>query len=378
MASRSLLLVSALATAALGDVLDLDITVRNGYRTIEVDLGTPGGPFDVMYDTGSSTLWVLDGNCTAECVNVSGYSRHGYNLTSTGVDLGVNDTNVYSGGTISGFTATDMLTIPNTNVSYRQSFAVITDSTWADLAADGFLGLASTSIAFKNTTAPFEQMMQDGLLDEPRFGIYQGSGISTMANPDPENNGVFTFGGSHEDTYADGELQWMEMLSPFEIYKTPLQGIQGHNSSNGQNYSSEVLNWYGDVIFDTGAGSITLPEEQIESVYAMTPFSYSEISSGYRPLCSEFNETWSVSFTLGFYGDGVTFNLTGDQLAVPGYQDDDHCFPPFISWSSGNTIIGQYWLSNFYAIFDFGSFDQESYNIRVGLAPLKKEYLPKA
>lgn len=173
------------------------------------------------------------------------------------MDLGVNDTNVYSGGTISGFTATDMLTIPNTNVSYRQSFAVITDSTWADLAADGFLGLASTSIAFKNTTAPFEQMMQDGLLDEPRFGIYQGSGISTMANPDPENNGVFTFGGSHEDTYADGELQWMEMLSPFEIYKTPLQGIQGHNSSNGQNYSSEVLNWYGDVIFDTGEAPTT-------------------------------------------------------------------------------------------------------------------------
>ncbi|PWY90592.1 aspartyl protease [Aspergillus sclerotioniger CBS 115572] len=377
MASRSLLLVSALATAALGDVLDLDIKVRNGYRTVEVDLGTPGGPFDLLYDTGSSSLWVLDGDCTTECENVSGYSRHKYNLTSTGVNLMANDTNDYSGGTITGFAASDILTVPNTNASYRQSFAVITDSTWADLAADGFIGMASSSIAFKNTTTSFEQMLQDGLLDEPRFGIYQGTGVSTMDEPNPENNGVLTFGGSHEDKYADGELQWIEMLSPFEIYKTPLQGIQGHNTSNGQNYSSDLLNWYGDVIFDTGAGTINIPEDQIEAVYAVTPFSYAKISSGYRPLCSEFNETWSVSFTLGFYGDGVTFNLTGDQLAVPGYQDDDHCFPPFISWSSPNTLIGQYWLSNFYSVFDWGSFEQESYNIRIGLAPLKKEYLPK-
>lgn len=222
-----------------------------------------------MYDTGSSTLWVLDSNCTDDCVNVSGlvhhspffttilltstsYSRHSYNLTSTGVDLGIEDSIDYSGGTVSGFTATDILTVPDTDVSYRQSFAVITDSTWAALAADGFIGLASSTIAFKNTTSAFEQMMQDGLLDEPRFALYAGSGVSTTSNPDPENNGVFTFGGSHEDIYADGDLQWMTMLSPFEIYKTNLLGIQGYNISNGQNMSSAVLNWYGQVIFDTG------------------------------------------------------------------------------------------------------------------------------
>ncbi|GLA33883.1 hypothetical protein AnigIFM63309_003906 [Aspergillus niger] len=378
MASKTLLLIPALATAALGSVLDLDIKVQNGYRTIEVDLGTPGGPFDLMYDTGSSTLWVLDSNCTDDCPNVSGYSRHGYNLTSTGVNLGVNDSIAYSGGTVSGFTATDILTVPDTNVSYRQSFAVITDSTWAALAADGFIGLASSTIAFKNTTTAVEQMMQDGLLDEPRFAIYAGSGVSTVTNPDPENNGVFTFGGSHEETYADGELQWMKMLSPFEIYKTNLLGIQGHNNSDGQALSSDVLNWYGQVIFDTGASSISIPNDQIEAMYALTPFSYADISSGYRPLCSDFNDTWSISFTMGFYGEGVTFNLTGDELAVPGYQDDDHCFPPFNPWDSYNTIIGQHWLSNFYAVFDFGSFDPETYDIRVGLAPLKKEYLPSA
>lgn len=44
-------------------------------RTIEVDLGTPGGPYDLLYDTGSTDLWVLDGKCTDDdCPNGSGYS----------------------------------------------------------------------------------------------------------------------------------------------------------------------------------------------------------------------------------------------------------------------------------------------------------------
>ncbi|RAH50591.1 pepsin-like aspartic protease [Aspergillus brunneoviolaceus CBS 621.78] len=380
MVLRSLLLAPVLATASLGSVIDLDIKVRNGYRTIEVDLGTPGGPYDLLYDTGSTDLWVLDGKCTDDgCPNGSGYSRHKYNLTSTGKNLGLNGSIEYSGGTVEGYSASDILSIPGTNVSYRQSFLVATDSTWAALGADGFLGLGSSTIAINNATAPFEQMMQDELLDQPRFAIYAGKGVSTTSEPNPENNGVFTLGGSHEDIYADGELQWLQTESPFEIFKTGLYGMQGHNTtSDGKNQSSELLNWYGTAIFDTGASSIEIPEQYIDEVYAMTPFKYSDLLNGYRPLCSEFNKTWSVSFTIGFYGEAPTFTLTGDQLAVPGYQDDDHCFPPFNAWNSFNTIFGQHWMQNFYMVYDFGSFEPESYNIRLGIAPLKKEYRHRA
>ncbi|RAL10252.1 pepsin-like aspartic protease [Aspergillus homomorphus CBS 101889] len=379
MALRSVLLASVLATASLASVIDLDIKVRNGYRTIEVDLGTPGGPYDLLFDTGSATLWVVDEDCNDGCPNVSGYTRHKYSPTSTGTYLGVADSIAYTGGTIDGFGASDILSIPGTNVSYRQTFAVATASTWSALGADGFLGLGSSTIAFKNTTAPFEQMMQDGLLDKPRFAIYQGTGVSTTSQPNPVNNGVFTFGGSHEDIYADGEFQWIQMESPFEVYKTGFHGVQGHNiTADGKNQSGQLLNWYGDVVFDTGASSISISESHIDEVYAMTPFSYADLLNGYRPLCSEFNDTWSVSFTVGFSGEAATFTLTGDQLAVPGYVDDDHCFPPFNSWNSENTILGQHWMQNFYMVFDFGSFDPESYNIRLGIAPLKKEYRHRA
>ena len=85
-----------------------------------------------------------------------------------------------------------------------------------------------------------------------------------------------------------------------------------------------------------------------------------------------------MSFTIGASGEEQTFAVTGSMLALPGYQDDAHCFPPFDSWESQNVIVGQLWLRNFYSVFDFGAFDQADYQMRMGFAALKDEYLPKA
>lgn len=125
-----------------------------------------------------------------------------------------------------------------------------------------------------------------------------------------------------------------------------------------------------------GSDLIELPESHIAAVYNMTPWSYDQLLTGYRPLCSDFNNTWSISFTFGTDDTHKTFTVTGDQLAIPGYVDDDHCFPPFNPWGSNNTILGARWMSNFYSVFDFGSFEPSGYDLRIGFAPLKKEYRP--
>lgn len=114
------------------------------------------------------------------------------------------------------------------------------------------MGLASSTIAFPNTTAPFENAMQLGLLDQPRFAIYQGTGLSTVANPNPDNNGVLTMGGSHEDVYADGEIEFVPINTPFQVYKAQFQGVRGSNHFANQNEQHGSIKWDGDVVFDTG------------------------------------------------------------------------------------------------------------------------------
>lgn len=125
-----------------------------------------------------------------------------------------------------------------------------------------------------------------------------------------------------------------------------------------------------------GSALIELPESQIDAAYNMTPWTYAQLMTGYRPLCSDFNSTWSISFSFGPANAFKTFTVTGDQLATPGYVDDEHCFPPFNSWSSDNVILGAQWMGNFYSIFDFGSFEPSEYDLRVGFAPLREEYRP--
>jgi saccharopepsin len=95
-------------------------------------------------------------------------------------------------------------------------------------------------------------------------------------------------------------------------------------------------------------------------------------------LCSDFTDDWSVSFTIGDSGEQQIFTVTGSRLALPGYVDDDYCFPPFNSWDSHNVIVGALWMRNFYSVFDFGAFQQQDYQMQMGFAPLKEEYLPKA
>lgn len=184
-------------------------------------------------------------------------ARTTYNLTSTGEAFyNTTDSIDYDGGVVSGYLVSDIARIPGTNVSFRQKFASVTSSSWASLGADGFLGLASSSIAFTNTTSPFENAMQLGLLDQPRFAIYQGAGIPTESNPSPENNGVLTMGGSHEDVYADGEVQFVPIEEPFEVYKAKFLGLSGMNHFAGQKKQHNSLNWTGDMVFDTGKAKL--------------------------------------------------------------------------------------------------------------------------
>lgn len=119
---------------------------------------------------------------------------------------------------------------------------------------------------------------------------------------------------------------------------------------------------------------MVVPNSQVEAIYAMTPFNYTALLHGFLPKCSDFNDSWSIDLSFG----NQTFSVTGDMLAQPGYQADDNCFPPFDGWDSDNVIIGARWMSNFYSVWDFGNTVEGLYDIRLGFAPLKKEYLPVA
>lgn len=290
----------------------------------------------------------------------------------------------YLGGVTAGEGAKDVFSLPTSpNTTWTQSFLAADQSSWFNIPADGFLGLAFSTITDANTTTMVETLMQDGLLDEPRFGLFYGTNLKdTGAGP---GDGTLTFGGSHEDQYVDGEMKWAELSSPgdnAQLWRVNMQYMVGSQPATNANTTGSVQStvtlsgaWG---VFDTGAGRIYVPDPYVESIYESIGMNYSAILNGdVIPLCEDFTDAWSVEFNFGDSWNPTTITLTGDMLKKPGFAtgEEKYCWPPFdTSGSNGLFLFGGDFLHLFYTVFDFGAFEPVNYTARIGFGALKEEY----
>lgn len=288
----------------------------------------------------------------------------------------------YFGGVTAGPTYNDKFGVSvgdDETYTWTQSFLSADQSSWNNLGADGFMGLAFNSISDGNTTTVVENLLQQGALDQSRFAIYYGTEFNqTGSNPD----GVLTIGGSHEDKYVDGEITYVPLRieDSFQVWRTVLTSITGTQEKGGKKSSTtNDLSFYGNAVFDTGAGSISVPNSMVDEIYESIGWDYEAILHGkHIPLCSEFNSTWSFTFNFGEGGLDPNLTMTGDQFARPGFAyRDDACYPPFEgSDNEGMFLIGTPLMEQFYTIFDFQGDKVEDFSPRIGFGQLKKEMKP--
>ncbi|KAF7595539.1 hypothetical protein BBP40_005574 [Aspergillus hancockii] len=347
-----------------------------------MSIGTPPQTHFLLFDTGSSSTWVVDQTCAVTCDNGSGYKREGYNVSasSSGKALGTYGKIDYFGGVTAGPGVADRFSLPvgakgNAALTWNQTFLAANESNWRFISADGFLGLAFSTIAVANTTTVVETLMQQGRLDEPRFGIYYGKETqNTGANPE----GVLTIGASREERYIDGDITYVPLRpeSEYQVWRAKLSLVTG-TSNGGKKQATSQVGDSGRVVFDTGAGSLQLPSNIIGGVYASIGMNWTAIiETGYVPMCSDFNSSWSVTFNFGDSEQDPKVTLTGDQLARPGFADNkDACFPPFEdSGSDGFGLFGTPLLHKFYTVWDFGAADVKAYHPHVGFGKLKENF----
>ncbi|KAK1463517.1 hypothetical protein CMEL01_13586 [Colletotrichum melonis] len=358
---------AAVASVATAAVLDLGIIVDNGYKVVEFGIGTPAKTFRLLFDTGSSSSWATDSQCLAKgnCNNGSGYDRTGYsiNASTSGHYTGESAVIPYLGGDVAGPTVAEKWTIGN--FTWDQSFIAANESNWAALAADGFMGLGFSSIIDGGANTVVETLMAENRLDAAKFGIYYGTEAKNTSGV--PGDGVLTIGGSREHEYIEGDLVTIPITrvdGTYDVWRSTILKVNGtRTTSNGSVIETETDFDQARVVFDTGAGSITLPTKQNLAVYESIGMNYTKILKGeHIPLCSEFNSSWSFKFTFGDYRYPQTIEIPGDQLARPGFAyRDDACWPPFEDGAqSGFVLIGTPLLRNFYTVWDYGSAANET------------------
>jgi len=314
----------------------------NAQYYAEVLIGTPPQSFDVIYDTGSSNLWVPE----VGCVNCGYFWLHGgknkydQKKSSTFVEVGSSFDIQYGSGAVSGKFEEDTVTLAQDIAVQKQQFGSIHDAKGMGVAYafsyfDGILGLGFDSISVGGVETVFHNAIDQGLVEEGMFAFYLGDNA----------DGELTFGGYDEEKFT-GELKWVP-LSEETYWRIAIDSIQIGS------YSSESS----DGIVDSGTSLIVGPTKDVREI-ANEIGAKPMITGQYTVDCETLQDIPDIEWTI----DGTAYSVPGEKLVI---QSSGLClfammgvdFPsPGPKW-----ILGDVFMRVYYTVFDYD-------NARIGFA----------
>ncbi|KAF9369564.1 hypothetical protein CPB97_003490 [Podila verticillata] len=335
------------ANLASGSTLSIPAINADVSYLIKVGLGTPAHYFNLIFDTGSSDLWVKSASFNPKS-------------SSTYKDLNETWTITYGSGNASGEEYTDITTIGNFN--FTQEFGIASTTAGFD-GVDGLVGFGPDDLSpitnkGENIPTPVDNLLKAGLIPTNSIGVY----FQPITNGSTQvTNGEVTFGGADSTKYS-GSITYVPITtaSPANEY----WGIDISSITYGTTKVTSTIHG----IVDTGTTLILLSSSAISALYRNIPGAKLDNNSGlYTIPSSQVSKLQKITFTIG----GKAFTLSPAQYTVPQNQDTNlgGKTNTTYTWigSLGNNqpglafILGQKFLEHYYSIFD-------TTNKRVGLA----------
>ncbi|XP_003803825.2 napsin-A-like, partial [Otolemur garnettii] len=140
----------------------------------EIGLGTPPQNFSVVFDTGSSNLWVPSRRCHFFSVPCWFHHRFNPSASSSFRPNGTKFAIQYGSGRLNGILSEDKLTIGG----LKGASVVFGEALWEPSLTftfahfDGILGLGFPTLAVEGVRPPLDVLVEQGLLDKPVFSFY--------------------------------------------------------------------------------------------------------------------------------------------------------------------------------------------------------------
>ncbi|KAM4047759.1 gastricsin-like [Anomaloglossus baeobatrachus] len=305
----------------------------------QISIGTPPQNFLVLFDTGSSNLWVPSSNCQSEaCGNHNVFNP---SQSSTYTSNGQQFTMSYGSGSVSGVFGYDTVNVQGLTITNQEIGLTYTESgsSFYYSKFDGIFGMAYPAMSAGGATTVMQGMLQQNLLNYPIFSVYMSS-----------QSGEVIFGGVDNSLYS-GQITWAPVAQ--EVYW--LIGIDEF-AVNGQ-----ATGWCSQgcqAIVDTGTSPLTIPQQYMGTL--LQYLGAQQENGEFVVDCNNVQNLPSISFTIN-----------GNQFPIPasGYinQYNGYCSvaveETYLPSQNGQPlwILGDVFLRQYYSVYDMS-------NNRVGFA----------
>lgn len=311
----------------------------------EIQLGSPPQPFTVVFDTGSSNLWVPSTHCNSIACFL--HKRYDSQKSETFAENGTEFSIRYGTGSLEGFISEDTLTLGGIKIEH-QGFAESVKEpgfTFAFAKFDGILGLGYDNIAVQHTVPPFYHMVNRDLIDEPLFSFWLNNAAEGA------EGGELIFGATDPSHYK-GEIIWSDIRRK-GYWEITMEDIK----FGGESIELDPVG----AAIDTGSSLLVAPTT-IADLINHELGAEKNWAGQYIVDCEKVPDLPEFCFVFS----GKDFCLTGEDYVlnvqnqcISGFMGMDIPEPAGPLW-----IVGDVFLRKFYSVYDLG-------NNRVGLAPSK-------
>ncbi|THV07897.1 acid protease [Dendrothele bispora CBS 962.96] len=336
---------SAIAARDQGNVLNLN--------NVNEFVGTRY--FSVVFDTGSSDLWLLSNDCvTSDCLRVPRYS----NVSSSNLSISDKPFKLdYLQGSVTGVVASETVTLGSFKI-VSQVFGLVKeaeDLSFSSTGNSGILGLSFPSEA----SIPFSlgpSLLQNifGSLEEPYFAFKLG----TQSGPN-DTSSSFTFG-QLDPELANSTSDFFNVpvskagADDYTYWKLSILNLTMNGTTIPLSHSS-ISGTYSQVaVLDTGTTMVLGPSDDVQTFWTFVGLGsaarLNPLSMMYEVRCDKAVE---VGFVLGFQDDHREFPIDPADISwAEGGQSDGWCVGGIQAndaVSTGDWLLGDIFLRNVYA-----------------------------